>query len=328
MKNMPVTSPSLQPSVTLIVETDRVHTSFAIVSSTSTSRTVTRDVQVGGADQAVRQQLTMLAVEAAVTLASETSQTVDLYIHAGQARQELLLLGSRFGPVRVAEHATDDPHIMSYSRLTVALLDDVRLASEAAAQARRVAEMAAAAAGVPAKTSGPPRFRGPRILAATDGGYDKRHGGGTYGWITADGRHGHGMAARTSSSLEAELYAIHQLLQSVAPRTRLHIVVDSQLAIKAIAAAADPGPSYLPGMCQSLVSRIVARSRRVDFVLEWVRGHAGHPLNDGADRLARLARQSAQFGTSSAAVHQISQAIADDALTTSSDADFALAVAA
>lgn len=145
----------------------------------------------------------------------------------------------------------------------------------------------------PAPPSNPPR----PFTIATDGSY--RRGVGSWAWLAEDEQFA-ARAVRCAHALDVELIAIHQALMAYGNKPReLAIVSDSVAALSYL----DPD-SYGPSDAwdtrpttrrahQAVLSvrRIVEqRMLRVRFV--WVRGHSGHPLNEGADRLAAVARRT------------------------------------
>ena len=130
------------------------------------------------------------------------------------------------------------------------------------------------------------------LVVAVDGSRS-RTGAGSWAWITEDGKWRTGVG-RYTSSLQAELIAINAALQASPPNRPVHILCDSRDAIRQAARALAGHPS--PATTTNAVARTLAaiardhRHRAVTF--EWVKGHAGHPLNDRADRLAVHARRA------------------------------------
>jgi ribonuclease HI len=308
MEAPPLISLSPVPTVALIFESDEVHTGWAIISSTAAEVTAVRGVDVGRANLGFRQRLTLQAVEVGMKLSAQSQQVVDLLVYSRSARNELLSLGEMFGLVQVARGDAIDFEHETFLRVVDELAADVK------------------------ETTGPvvPAPLAPRIVAATDGGYHENYGGGSYGWISADGRFSFGQAHQSSSALASELHALLHLLRRTHAGTRLTVLVDSRSAINAVDLnGCVQHLSHLTSHCQRLVDLIVwQREHRVDFVLEWVKGHVGHPLNDAADRLARLARQSKVFGTPTPAVDLIAKRIATDALIASPQSNVRVAIAA
>ncbi len=146
----------------------------------------------------------------------------------------------------------------------------------------------------PAPASVPTR----RWVVATDGSSGNRgskmHGG--FGWMDEQGRFGCGVL-RSASPLDAELTAIIKMLSATRQNRPLRVLVDSEVAIVVAKAAAARKP-VCPrrNVGSGLYSRLVLllQGRDVEFVR--VKGHTGHPLNEGADRLSRHARRANDMG--------------------------------
>lgn len=94
------------------------------------------------------------------------------------------------------------------------------------------------------------------------------------------------------------------LRQSAGTPEPLHILCDSQYVINSLTVwmpgwkrrgwkKADGKPVLNAELMRQLDAEL--RGREVSF--EWVKGHAGHPLNEAADSLARGAAQAYATGT-------------------------------
>jgi ribonuclease HI len=152
-----------------------------------------------------------------------------------------------------------------------------------------------------------------RIEAATDGSYGRgRGGGGSYGWARDDGHFGFDVV-HSGNILVAELAAVASLLSAAENGERLRVHIDSQAAIRALTVAAGDGRDSLGNKVENLVRDIENQRKRLDVEFAWVKAHVGHPLNDAADRLARLARQTQDVDIATRA--QIAKNIVADALT-------------
>lgn len=143
------------------------------------------------------------------------------------------------------------------------------------------------------------------LVVATDGSAHRGHLG--WGWLAEDGQHDLGsltpartVCRPTTLPVLAELRAICAVL-TAQPDRPLIIRTDCQRAIRLItdwAKGRDRVPAgYTANTHTSAAKGGVAWMQQVirgnahRFELEWVRGHAGDPLNEGADSLAKLARR-------------------------------------
>lgn len=137
------------------------------------------------------------------------------------------------------------------------------------------------------------------LVIATDGSHRRWHGEGGWAWLDEDGRF-RARSMRCPDILVAELVAIYEALRTNRKMPRELVIVSDSLAALACLdpdryrpGAGDAGPptraaAEVSGRIRHMIS---ARGFPVRFI--WVRGHAGHPLNDGADRLAVTARRAA-----------------------------------
>jgi ribonuclease HI len=153
----------------------------------------------------------------------------------------------------------------------------------------------------------------PMTFVATDGSLNKFYAGGSYGWISSDGEFGYGGVVRGESSLICELIAIKEMLSSM-KRDNVRVLVDNRLAIKISREPDSMGDSKLVSKRALTLARSIADlvKKRKNVEFRWIKGHSGHPLNEGADRLARNARLAQSFDQDSTTVSQIAQTIADD----------------
>lgn len=260
-----------RPTVGLVMEVSGDRTAWALIRSTrETGAIVEHHILNAHLDTAARRSLMMTAVDAAIAFAAELGVMVDLAIYHSTARNELLELGGEFGRVFVLP------------RSAIAFDNETYLNVMAYAH----------------ESIGKEPTHSPAVIyAATDGSYHRRYGGGAFGWVTDTGRYWYG-TARVNSALEAELYAILNLITATRTGSTLHIVLDSKDAIEAVATGAvTRHQRTLPNTTLALLHHISQHRDRVELDLTWVKGHNGHPLNDAADRLARLARQGAMFDT-------------------------------
>ncbi|CAA9365125.1 MAG: hypothetical protein AVDCRST_MAG68-5124 [uncultured Gemmatimonadetes bacterium] len=97
-------------------------------------------------------------------------------------------------------------------------------------------------------------------------------------------------------ALHAELLAVSLVIEQVPGP--FHILCDSQSVVEMVTAwrkgVMKPIPECNSGTLEKLP---VAVSRRVEaLTIGWVRGHDRHPLNEGADAIARLGSRSMADG--------------------------------
>ena len=145
------------------------------------------------------------------------------------------------------------------------------------------------------------------------------------GWVVATGgggsyRTGAGTAV-CSSVLHAELKAMRkgiQLALSLHPALRLgtgtlRLFSDSRDGLALVRgglAGAHPAGGY--GVIHGEVDRICALLSGASVELCWVKGHAGDPLNEVADRLAVVARRSHEAGLDTAQAAALRSSIERD----------------
>ena len=146
------------------------------------------------------------------------------------------------------------------------------------------------------------------IIAAADGSSLGNPGPTGWGWYIDEQRWAAGGQAQGTNNI-GELRAVLDLLQQAADVEDLTVLCDSQYVIKAITQwmpgwkrkgwkKADGKPVMNRELLEQLDQLMEARrqsGRRTHF--EWVKGHAGHPLNEEADRLANGAAAAYQRGS-------------------------------
>lgn len=169
-----------------------------------------------------------------------------------------------------------------------------------------VEAMSAAVEGLPpvANSARDPRRAGyslEPLTVATDGSVRGKYTG--YAWLASDGRYGLEGKVHPRSLvgpervLISELRAIDDAVRTLTDR-RLTVLCDCQGAI-AMAQRWMNGEEILPKGYTTerklgrtaglLVARKRIRRQRDRLSFQWVPGHKGEPLNEGADALARLA---------------------------------------
>lgn len=145
------------------------------------------------------------------------------------------------------------------------------------------------------------------ITAAADGSSLGNPGPTGWGWYIDDARWASG-GQRLGTNNIGELSAVIDLLQQTVGVDELLILCDSQYVIKSITQwmpgwkrkgwrKADGKPVMNRELLEEL-DRLMTERKAAGGVVrfEWVRGHAGHPLNEEADRLANGAATAIQRG--------------------------------
>ena len=152
------------------------------------------------------------------------------------------------------------------------------------------------------------RHNGVVILAAVDGSSLANPGPSGWAWYIDDAHWAAGGWPKGTNNM-GELMAVLDLLRATAGLEEpLRILCDSQYAINCCTRwipawkkrgwrKADNKPVLNLDLLKDLDAELAGR--RVSF--QWVKGHAGHPLNEKADDLARAAATAYQQGTKVAA---------------------------
>ena len=142
------------------------------------------------------------------------------------------------------------------------------------------------------------------ITAAADGSALGNPGPAGWAWVVDDDQWRAGGWPRATNN-QGELMAVLDLLHATAPRANeaLHVLCDSQYVINSVTQwmpgwkrrgwrKADGKPVLNRELLEQLDEAL--DGRQVSF--EWVKGHAGHPLNEAADDRARAAATAFQAG--------------------------------
>jgi len=155
----------------------------------------------------------------------------------------------------------------------------------------------------PTTTFTPPSV--PHVLVATDGACVGNPGPG--GWAFVVERDGErftrsgGEGDTTNNRMEAR--AIIEALAFINPGERVCILSDSEITIRGLNEwrhgwkargwrKADGKPVANADLWRRLDE--MADAAKADVTFHWVRGHAGHALNEEADRLANAAAEAAR----------------------------------
>lgn len=145
------------------------------------------------------------------------------------------------------------------------------------------------------------------ITAAADGSSLGNPGPTGWGWYIDDDRWAAGGQRQGTNNI-GELSAVIDLLQQTGEVDELLILCDSKYVIDSITKwmpgwkrkgwkKADGKPVMNVELMQQLDRLMSARKAAGRVVrFEWVKGHAGHPLNEAADRLANGAAVAYQRG--------------------------------
>lgn len=134
-----------------------------------------------------------------------------------------------------------------------------------------------------------------RIIVATDGSARPNPGPAGWAWYVHDGAFNAGGWPHGTNN-KAELFAVLAAIRGISDVPVL-ILSDSQFTINACSKwmngwrrrgwrKADGTPPENLQVLQELALELDTR----DVKFQWVRGHAGHPMNEKADRLAVRAR--------------------------------------
>lgn len=142
------------------------------------------------------------------------------------------------------------------------------------------------------------------LTAAADGSALGNPGPAGWAWYVDDDQWRAGGWPRATNN-QGELMAVLDLLTATADRAEepLHILCDSQYVINSVTQwmagwkrrgwrKADGKPVLNRELLERLDAAMVGRY--VSF--EWVKGHAGHPLNEAADLRARAVATAFQAG--------------------------------
>lgn len=142
------------------------------------------------------------------------------------------------------------------------------------------------------------------ITAAADGSALGNPGPAGWAWVIDEHQWRSGGWPRATNN-QGELMAVLDLLQSTAhlPSEPLRVLCDSQYVINSVT-------KWMPGwkrkgwrksdgkpvLNRELLERLDRELSGRDVSFEWVKGHAGHPLNEAADDRARAAATAYQRG--------------------------------
>lgn len=147
------------------------------------------------------------------------------------------------------------------------------------------------------------------LHVGTDASASARRDGVGIACLSEDGTYRQDVLAHTTDVLLGELAAIDLALRTFTGHD-LVIYTDSRLAINIV----EKMPESTPSVRRQVGMRIREARAERSITLRWVRGHSGHPLNEGADRLALHARRCFQSGIERKTQVDTASWIAQDAL--------------
>ncbi|WIB65371.1 RNase H family protein [Curtobacterium sp. MCBD17_040] len=129
-----------------------------------------------------------------------------------------------------------------------------------------------------------------RIIVATDGSANPNPGPAGWAWYVSASCWAAG-GARNSTNNRAELAAVLNLLRATAGTgARLHILIDSKYVLGIMG-------GNNASKNTDLVATLRAEMTGRDITTEWVKGHRGNTLNEGADQRCGDASAAARRGT-------------------------------
>lgn len=127
----------------------------------------------------------------------------------------------------------------------------------------------------------------PRLTVATDGSWSRHTRAAGWAFLAQDGKFRQGSFDHATSPDAAELHAIWRVMRAFPSTQRLRILSDSRHAIAFIR-----DPSKAPVALRREATEIASVMSERDIQIQWVKGHTGAGLHDGADRLAVQARRT------------------------------------
>ena len=134
------------------------------------------------------------------------------------------------------------------------------------------------------------------IKIGCDGCSKGNPGAGGYGWYHSDRLYGFGGSLKATNNA-MELEALLSVLKTIPSSVGLELILDSKYVIdsltKYIFAWRKNG--YLTSKGSTIANKevimeidLLLKKREGEVKFSWVKGHAGHHLNEAADRLANI----------------------------------------
>lgn len=162
------------------------------------------------------------------------------------------------------------------------------------------------------------------LYIGTDGSFNLVTKKASYAWVSSEGEYSFGRVKRAENINEAELYSIYEALKDTQYTDAIRIIETDSMNAWRFVKALTENKLYFLGENNSFarflfreISSLLESSHN-DVAIHWVKGHAGHPLNDRADRLAlfSLRMLKHKFGGKSSmegVVSNIIEGVADEA---------------
>lgn len=134
-----------------------------------------------------------------------------------------------------------------------------------------------------------------KITVWTDGACFPNPGRGGWGWTTLKGEQGYGGLLKTTNQV-MELTAVREALTALyQPERRIIVITDSMYTINSLTLWCKTwvmngwrNSAGKPVKNRELIQGLLQFLQGKDIIFQWVKGHAGDPGNEEADRLATL----------------------------------------
>jgi len=137
-----------------------------------------------------------------------------------------------------------------------------------------------------------PDIKKPEVTIYTDGACVPNPGQGGWACILVSGKHRKelsGYVPAPTTNNRCEMGAIIEAFRSLKKPCKVKLVTDSMICVYTLRSRNQkPKKRKNP----DLVEKMLEAVRGHELILEWIRGHAGHPENEKCDQLAGEALQS------------------------------------
>ena len=148
----------------------------------------------------------------------------------------------------------------------------------------------------------------PELIVATDASKATGRNGAGVAYVSAEGGFASKVYPEVETVLAGELLAIALALKHF-PERRLHVLTDSKAAIASLTMSRAELLERRTRQVVDIVDVVQRRTAGRDVRYSWVRSHAGHELNEIADRLAVAARRNREARVSPSVKEQINRNI-------------------